>query len=416
LYNFKYKGFDTFKGKKVKAYMEGYTREEILYKLNENNIECEESDVYEVSTDSFEYKLDKLINKDLSNPLKKKHLLTFTEQLSMCLSAKLQVSDALKTMASDSSNKVLGKFYQALYDDTSKGIDLSEALKKYKIFDSFFLTIVKAGEQSGRLDESLKSLNTYMKTNSRLRNKLLFASIYPALLLTVMLAGMIALSILVIPKFQQIFDDNKIAVNALTKFYFGFANLLRFHPILCILTVVSIIALILFWIRTTNKKIVGIRDALQLRNPIYNKFTKDREIAQFAFTLSILLKNGIPLTDALSMSKTMFKNSYVSTGLNLMHKNLMQGNPLTKELRDFRIFRKQFLPSLFIQLATVGDSTGNLEEPFYKVGDYFMTMFDNKASTFEKLIEPIMLLMLMPPIFSFVLAIFIPMIKMSTSL
>jgi type IV pilus assembly protein PilC len=413
---FKYKGFDTVKGKKVNGYMEGYVREEIIYKLKENDIECEESDVYEIDEDSFEYKMDKLLNKDISNPVKRKHILTFTEQLSMHLSAKLPVSEALGTMAKDATNKVLAKLYQDLYEDTVKGLDLSDALKKHPAFDNFFLTIIRSGEQSGQLDVSLRSLNTYMKTNDRLKNRIIFSSIYPLFLICTMIAGLVLMSIYVIPKFQKIFTDSKVQLNGLTKFYFALADLIRFHPLPLLIGAIIIVSAIVYFFKTSNVKVAMIRDYIELKNPIYNKFIKDRQISQFAYTLSILLKNGIILTDALEMSKSMFKNKYVSDGLNKMHKNLMQGNNLNKELKDFKIHKKQFLPMLFVQLATVGDATGNLEEPFMKAGEYFLTLFDNKATTFEKLIEPIMLLALIPPVFTFVLAIFVPMISMGQAL
>lgn len=416
MYKFKYQGFDSVRGKKVKGYLEGYSKEEIIYKLKENEIECDIDNVVEADETSFQYKLDKLLSKDLSNPIKKKHILTFTEQLSMHLEAKLPVSDSLGSMAKDSTNKVSAKLYQQLYEDTVKGLDLSESLEKHPAFDSFFLTIVKSGEQSGRLDEALRSLNTYIKTNDRLKNKLLFASIYPFFILAVMVIGMFFMSIYLVPKFQEIFTRQNVQLNALTKFYFSLADFIRFHPFILILSIGSLIFLIYFFFTTKIVKIARFRDYLQLKNPIYNRFFKDRQVSQFAFTLSILLKNGIILTDALEMSKSMFKNSYVLDGLTVMHKNLMQGNPLNKELKDFKINKKQFLPMLFVQLATVGDSTGNLEEPFQRVGEYFSTMFENKATTLEKLMEPIMLLILIPFVFSFVLAIFLPMISMSSTL
>lgn len=416
MYRFKYQGFDAVKGKKTKGYMEGYTKEEIIYKLKENDIEVEESDVYEVNEDSLEFKIDSLLNKDLSNPVKKKHILTFTEQLSMHLAAKLPVSESLNTMAKDATNGVLVKLYKQLYEDTIKGLDLSEALKKHSAFDDFFLTIVKSGEQSGKLDEALTSLNEFIKTNSRLKNRIIFASIYPVFLMLTMLVGLVVLSYSLIPTFQEIFTEQGVELNSVTKFYFSFADLLRYSPFLCASVFFGIIGAIVFWYKTKIPQIKKIKDYIQLKNPIYNKFMKDRQISQFAFTLSILLKNGIILTDALEMSKDMFTNNYIRSGLDKMLKNLLQGNSLNKELKDFKVFKKQFLPVLFVQLATAGEATGNLEDPFRRVGQYFSTIFENKASAFEKLLEPIMLFMLIPPVFSFVLAIFLPMLKMGSNL
>ncbi len=416
MYKFKYEGFDNVKGKKVKGYMEAYTREEVAFQLNENDIDVEIDDIEEVDEDSWQYKIDLLLNKDMGNQVKQKHILTFTEQLSMHLSAKLPVGESLRSMSKDSNNKVLGKLYETLYQDTVKGLDLSEALKKHSVFDDFFITIVRAGEQSGNLAESLMSLNKYMKTNDRLKSRLTSAAIYPSFIIVIMIVALIAMSYFLVPNFRKIFEEQNVEVNILTEFFFGLSDILTGHPILVVLGVISSIASVVFYFKTRIPFVVKLRDAIELRNPIYNNFMKHRQVAQFAFTLSILLKNAVPFTDALEMSKNMFTNKTVLEGLNKMHKNIMQGSAFPKEMKDFKVNKKQFLPVLFIQLATVGDSTGNLEEPFEKVGEYFDHVFEDKVTRFEKMLEPMIMVLMLPPVFCFVLAIFLPMIKMSTSL
>lgn len=414
---FKYKGFDTVTGKKVKGYYECDTEEELIYHFKVDDIEIDPEDIYVADTDSFEYKIDQLLSKNIGgNKVSKKQILQFTEQLSMQLSAKLTVSDAIGTMARDTPNKQLKEIYTKIHEDTVRGVDLSTALEKLGGFDDFFITIVRAGEQSGQLDVALQSLNEFIKKNEELKNRLIFASIYPAFLILAIIGGMVGMSVFIIPQFQVMFADTPEALNPLTIFYFNLSDFLRNHPLLSIGAFALVVGLIVFYFKTKNPIIRKFKDKLELRNPLYNLFLKDRQISQFAFTLSILLKNGIILTDALEMTKKMFSNQYVLAGLDHMLKNLLQGSPLNKELKEFRINKKQFLPTLFVQLATVGDATGNLEEPFRNVGDYYYTLFNNKATTIEKMMEPLMLVALLPVVFSFVLAVFLPLMNMGNAL
>lgn len=316
-----------------------------------------------------------------------KDLLTFTQELGNLLDAGLPIDRALYVLSEHSEKKSFRAVIREVYIDIQKGNALSYAMGKHKIFPRVYINMIKAGETGGILDAVIKRLVSFLETTIAFKEEIMSALVYPVLLTAV---GGLAISVLmvyVIPKFSQIFTDMGQALPLPT------LMLIKVSETFASYWWVSLIAIVLtvFLIRGYSKTAEGKSyiDSLKLKVPVLKRLSMKLIISRFARTFGTLLQSGVPILEAIKISRDVIDNDTVSKRLAVIEEGVSKGRGMSTPLRESGVF-----PAIVTQMVTVGEEAGRLEETFLLIAERFEAETKGLIKRFVSLFEPLLILLM----------------------
>ncbi len=334
----------------------------------------------------------------------------FVRQLSTLLSSGLPLIRSLSILEEQQKSGLLKKIIKNLGDDVSAGSSFSEALNKYpKIFDKLFVSMIRAGETGGVLDEILKRLADFSEQSHLLKKKVRAAAVYPALVVCVAIIIVAILMIVVIPKFKDIFSELGASLPLPTMLLLKFSGFCKGYWWLFLLT-----ALGLFYFYKLIIKLRKIRyfvDKVKLRLPILGTLTVKINVARFSRTLGTLLKSGVSILLALDISKDTCTNVMFEIAVSNVNNSIREGESIAKPLKLSNIF-----PPVVVNMIDVGEETGALDDMLLKVAAIYEQEIDVLVSTFTKLLEPILIIIMAFVVGYIVISMFLPLISMINAL
>jgi len=316
-----------------------------------------------------------------------KDLLTFTQELGNLLDAGLPIDRALYVLSEHSEKKALRSIIREVYIDIQKGNTLSSAMGKHKIFPRVYINMIKAGESGGILEVVIKRLVSFLETSSSFREEIISALIYPVLLTTVGGLAVAVLMLYVVPNFSKIFEDMGqtlplptlmlIKVSALFSSYWW--------------AIFAAIASIVFMVRSYAKTVEGKShiDNLVMKAPVLNKVMMKLIISRFSRTFGTLLQSGVPILEAIRISRDVIDNDAVSKRLLLLEEGVSKGRGISQPLKESEVF-----PPIFNQMVIVGEEAGKLEETFLLIAERFEVETRNLIKRFVSLFEPALILVM----------------------
>lgn len=344
--------------------------------------------------------------------IKPKVLMIFTRQLATLIDSGLPLLRGLTVLGKQEPNPVLKSTVNALADSVQTGATFSESLSQHpKIFNKLFVNMVKAGELGGVLEIVLTRLAEYMEKADKLKNKIVSAMVYPLIVLFIAVAILVFLMLFIVPRFKDMFADQGGELPMISRIVFGVSeNMLKQSFLLpnivwVFLLLAGLWMMFKVWANTNGGR--AAIDAFKLKIPIIGDLTKKSAISRFSRTLGTLVTSGVPILQALTITRDTAGNVVVAKAIDTVHEAVKEGESIVAPLQASNIF-----PAMVISMVDVGEETGQLPEMLLKVADVYDDEVDNAVTAFTSVLEPIMIVFLALVVGTIVFALFLPLIKM----
>lgn len=336
----------------------------------------------------------------------------FSRQLATLLKAGLPLLRALEVIARQEKNPYFKDIIEQLADNVRTGNKFSDGLAQHpKVFDKLYVNMARAGEAGGVLDVVLDRLATFQEKALKTTNKVKSAMVYPAVIMTVAIVIVVILMVFVVPKFQDIFTNmlGGSQMPALTQMVINISDFMQQHFLITIGIVVGAFILLKLFFKTK----LGIRlwDTMALKAPKVGDIVMKSTVARFTRTFGTLLASGVPILEALTITKDTIKNSLVTQALERVHDRVRDGEPLAAPLDQQKIF-----PTMVTSMVEVGEETGQLSEMLNRIADNYDEEVDNSVGAITSIIEPIMIVMMAFVVGIIVIALFMPIIEIVSKL
>ncbi|MDO9288659.1 MAG: type II secretion system F family protein [Thermodesulfovibrionales bacterium] len=326
-------------------------------------------------------------NISLFERVTQKDLLIFTQELGNLLESGLPVDRALYVLSESSEKKTFRAIIREVYIDIQRGQSLSQALSKHKIFPGLYVNMIKAGEAGGILEAVIKRLASFLETSATFREEMTSALVYPMVLTIVGGLAVVFLMLYVIPKFAKIFADMGQALPLPTTILLKISTFfISYWWAVAGLIVIATIAT-KNYIMTTEGKI--FIDNIKLKTPVIKRLNLKLIIARFSRTLGTLLQSGVPILEAIGISRTVVGNEIMSNRLKAIEDGISKGNGIAKPLKESNIF-----PPVVVQMVIVGEETGRLDETFLLIAERFETESRSLIKRVVRLYEPVLILLM----------------------
>ena len=339
--------------------------------------------------------------------VKGKTLMIFTRQLATLIDAGLPLLRGLTVLAKQEPDQVLRKVIVSLAEAVQGGGTFSESLAGHpKVFNKLYVNMVKAGELGGVLELVLLRLAEFQEKAQKIKNKVLAAMFYPAIVLVIAIAIMVFLLVFIVPKFQAIFDDmlGGKPLPALTRFVIAMSNGVKDNILLIIAGLIGLA--ILYTILSKTKKGSAILDSIKMKAPLFGDLTRKSAISRFSRTLGTLVTSGVPILQALNITRETAGNVVIANAILKVHDSVKEGESIVQPLEASGVF-----PPMVISMIDVGEETGQLPEMLLKVAEVYDDEVDNAVTGLTSLLEPIMIVFLAVFVGTIVIALFMPLIS-----
>ena len=340
-----------------------------------------------------------------------KVLTQFTRQLSTLQDAGLPILRSIKILEQQQKPGMLKNVLNQVGEDVEGGATLSEAMARHpKVFNRLYCNMVAAGEAGGVLDVILQRLAEFMEKSQKLKGKVIGAMIYPTVVITIALTITLLLIIFLIPKFGEIFKDFGVKdMPALTQFLIDISDwLLRGSPPGWM---VIIFTPLIFWgiYKLIRQAYVGryVIDLIYLKVPVVGQIVSKSGIARFTRTLGTLIAAGVPILEALKITKETSGNEVYASLLGKVHDSIREGDTFANPLRASKC-----VDSIVVNMVDVGEETGELDKMLYKVADTYDDEVDTLVASLVSLLEPILVVVLGGIVGTIVVAMYMPMIHL----
>ena len=340
--------------------------------------------------------------------VKPRDLVIFSRQLSTLFQAKVPVTQSLRTLAAESSSGIFRNAIGAILDDVSGGSSLSQAISRYPdIFSRFYLNMVRAGEESGKLEEVFLYLADYLERTYALTSKARNALIYPAFVLVAFVGVIIVMLVVVIPRLTSIFAELGQAVPFYTQIVIWISSFMRQwgFVLLIILTVAAIIG----WRFSKTSKGRLIFDDLVIRLPLIGGLLRKIYLTRLADNLATLLAAGIPILRALEITAEVVSNRVYEKIILDAAESVKAGNAISYAFGKYRE-----IPPLITQMIKVGEEAGRLDFILKSAAGFYQRDVDNLLENFVSLIEPALIIFLGLGVGVMVAAVLVPLYNLST--
>ena len=344
--------------------------------------------------------------------VKAKILTIFTRQLATLIEAGLPLMRSLNTLAKQERNPVMRNTMVQLAEAVESGGTFSEALAQHpRIFDKLYVNMVKAGELGGVLEIVLNRLAEFQEKSQKIKGKVVAAMVYPIVVLVIAAAILTFLLIFIVPKFQQIFTDALPGkpLPGVTLFVIWCSHSLVEQWYF----VVGGIAAVVFGYKALASTQAGVffLDRIALRIPVFGDLTSKTAISRFARTLGTLISSGVPILQALNITRDTAGNTVVANAINKIHDSVKEGESVVGPMESSNVF-----PPMVTSMVQVGEETGQLPDMLVKVADVYEAEVDNVVTGLTSILEPIMIVMLAVIVGTIVIALFMPMVGLITGM
>ncbi|WP_026558595.1 type II secretion system F family protein [Bacillus sp. J37] len=390
---FKYEGRDRT-GKKTGKISANSKREAVL-KLSEQGIRMI----------SIEEIPETFLTKDIAigNPVKLQDFVIYLRQFSTLLRAGVTIVDATNILSKQTSSKALRNALEQMEEDLKSGQALSVSAAKHKrIFSSMFVNMIKAGEASGSMEETLDRLAIQYEKQHRTKQKIQSALAYPMAVAIVAIVVVIFLLVSVVPTFVSMFEGFGAQLPAITLFVLNSSIFMQEYWYVVILFFVAIF--VGFYALRKNKKTRYYIDMIALKMPIFGSMIQKAVLARMTRTLSSLFSSAVPILQSLMIVEKIVENEVISEVLAKSRTSLENGRSLTEPMKQHWAF-----PPLVTQMIAIGEETGSLDEMLGKVADFYEEEVENSTDRLKSLIEPLMIVLLAGIVGTIVIAIIVPM-------
>ena len=330
-------------------------------------------------SNSFAEKMNKVTAKDRIN---------FTRQFATLVGAGLPIAQSLRTVSEQTDNKSMKAIIEEILADIEAGRSLSSAFEKHPdVFDKVYLSLIKAGEASGTLDQSLRRIADQEEKDQRMLSKIKSAMAMPLITLGVIIVVFIYMMLEVVPHVESLYNDLGEELPILTVIMVGIKDFLINLWWLVLIIIAVAVAFFLQWRKTEG----GIKAmaTFKLNVPMFNGLFRILYMARFARISQILLSTGVSVLDTMHIAGESTANVVVQEKVDKAAEKVQAGRTMSDSLKE-----QEYIMPLIYQMAAIGEQSGKMDEMLGKAAQVFEDELDEKIATISAMIEPIMMIML----------------------
>ena len=380
---YSYKGISA--GKYIEGSVEAFSQEEASFKLKEQKIII--TKLIRTKKKATEKKKKGGGFSLFKKKIKPDDVVIFSKQFATMVKAGLPILNVLGMLRDQLEHPELKIIIEDIRKSLEGGLTLSKCFEKYpKVFDNIYINLIKAGEASGKLDVFLLKLVESLEKREKVKKKIKSALMYPAVMFVTAITVMVFMLIKVVPIFAEMYEGMGIPLPTPTAVIMAASNFMRGTGGLVTFITIAILFTIFKYATT---KIPAIRYKWHqrvLKFPVFGDMILKSLIARVSLIMGNLSAAGVNLLESIDIAKQVSNNDVVTLALENVKKGVFSGDTLTK------LFMKEpTFPPTFSQLISVGEQTGNLDEMFTSVANYFEEEFDTAVDNMSSLIEPIMI-------------------------
>ncbi|MCL4558701.1 MAG: type II secretion system F family protein [Deltaproteobacteria bacterium] len=344
---------------------------------------------------------EKVTGKDLS---------VFTRQFATMIDSGLPLVQCLDILGAQQPNKTFQKTIKDIKASIEGGSTFAAALKKHpETFDSLYTNLVSAGEVGGMLDTILARLATYIEKAEKLKGRVKGAMVYPIVVLSVAAGAVAILLLFVIPIFAKMFADVGAALPAPTQFVMDLSNFLKHYILYLIIGIGAVVYAIRRYYKTSSGQFVI--DGLLLKTPVFGEIIRKNAVARFTRTLSTMISSGVPIMDGLEIVARTSGNVIIENAIMKARESIAAGKTISEPLAQTKVF-----PSMVVQMISVGEATGNMDAMLSKIADFYDEEVDTAVAAMTSLIEPLLIVFLGVVIGGLVVAMYLPIFKIASTI
>lgn len=341
-----------------------------------------------------------------------KYLTVFYNQLADLLRSGVPLLKCLQLLEDQTSNTTLKFVIQDVREQVAEGTRLNDAMRRHpKAFDRLTVSMVKAGEEGGFLEDVLTRISTFNEHQAELRGKVVGAMVYPLFLLIVGSAILGALLIFFVPKFEQIFgkmeEQGKLPIT--TIYLLDFSNWLQSYWYVIFPAIIGIAGYAIYSLRD-NEEAQQKMDSYKLRAPGIGPISRNLAVARFCRMLGTLLNNGVPILQSLNIAKDASGNVVLSQAIGNAADNVSGGKSLAVPLKASGQFSREI-----VEMISIGEEANNLENVLINVADGLEKTTSRKIDVIVRMLEPILLLLMATMVTFVIAALLLPIMNMSST-
>lgn len=348
--------------------------------------------------------------KDNFKNISSKELSIFCRQMSVIFFSQITLMEGVLLLSEQSENEQLKIALCEIYEHMSYGYTFAESIGMYdNIFGKYLINMIFVGETSGTLDNIFSIMSNYFEKEDIMRRKIKSAVMYPAILAVLMGVIILFLILKILPMFQETLYKMGHDIPNITKVILNASNFINNYLIYFVIVAAAIILAFSYYIKTEKGRIRF--DKLKVTVPI-SKYIYARIItARFSRCLSILLKSGVQLLNALDETRSLIDNVYIDEKFSKSVAKIKAGNDLSDSLSDMKLF-----PPLFLKIVMIGQATGHLDDMLDKSAAVFDSEVDESLERFRVMIEPILIIILSVIVGIILVSVMIPMISIMNNI
>ncbi len=335
-----------------------------------------------------------------------KDILAITSQLSAALQAGLPLLEALKIIAEQQSRPKLKNLLNEIVGEVSSGDALSDALaKRPEVFSRLYVSMIRAGETAGILEQTMLQLTELLAREEKIKTNMKNASVYPVAVLVVGILSVVVIVAFILPR---VFDalGNDIIMPLPTRILIGMSDFIRSYGLLLLAAAVGGYFFFRRWKKSEQGRLGW--DSFVLRFPVLGAVVRSISVGRFARTLGALTKGGIGILDSLAVVRDTLNNEVLGRSIDEVAEKVRTGHSLAEPLKDSGLF-----PPLLVQIVSVGEHTGRLDDMLTNAADTFDEQADSAVQRLLTLFPLVMILILAVIIFFIILATLLPIVMMT---
>lgn len=341
---------------------------------------------------------------------KREEVVLFTRQLATMIGAGIPMLESLEILHEQAESKQFGALLDCVINDVRSGQDLSTSMGRHpKVFNDVYVSMIKAGEASGQIDDILERLADYMEASQRLKRDIKSAMTYPVVSL-VMIMGITAFLMMgIVPKFKEVFKSLQVELPGLTKAILALSDFTQENWVF----VLAGFVLFFFALHVYKRTDKGSRqwDWLMLRMPVFGPLFRKVGLSRFSKTFSTMLKSGVPILGALDIVADTAGNRIIKDAVVKARESVRQGDSLARPLADSPVF-----PPMVTRMIGIGEKTGSLEQLLEKISEFYDEQVRATVKALTSLIEPIMIAVMGVMVGTICLSVFLPIFELQKQL
>ncbi len=328
-------------------------------------------------------------------------------QLAVMIESGLPITQAIRSLIEQTQNPTVEDSLKIILRDLENGYKFSDAIKKHpKLFNQVFVSVVAAGEATGKLDTALELLATEQERDQRFRGRVIGALLYPGFIVGAMIIVAIIMVTRIVPALESVFQEANVDLPWMTRVVIGITNSLINYWWIYLIVCAGLVFFLVQWLNSET----GRRsfNAFLLRIPVFGVLIQNLEMTRFTGIFALMVQSGVPIIHAIESVARVLDNEIYREALMQVARNVERGSPIAQSLSKHDVF-----PPTITQMVAVGEESGKLEQVLERLSDYFEAQTDQSIKNISALTEPVVFVIVGLGVAFLVFSIIVPIYNLA---